>query len=160
MRLGFGALSILMLAHPLPAFGQASWATGAYEPRPVAASHPPAPPPPPVDRHPPDVRRGQWEGQWQGRWVTPPPLPAEPYGYNYIPAPAYRDTGRVVTDGPTMISNNASANVVIQSAPMTMTTTETIMEYVVDDRPRYVRRAVPKRRIAKRPHCVCHLVYR
>lgn len=174
MRLGIGLLGAWLIAGPHAAMAQSSWSPDAYEPRRVERPHP-SPPPRPAHTRPVDH---PVQGYWEGRWIPmapPPPAPAyAPYSRAYAPEPVYvedyppappprryRQDRRGYGDGWSNITNSASANVVVQNAPMTMTTTETITDYIVEDTPRVVRRAAPaKRRVAKKPRCVCHIVYR
>jgi len=174
MRLGIGLLGAWLIAGPHAAMAQSSWSPDAYEPRRVERPHP-SPPPRPAHTRPVDH---PVQGYWEGRWIPmapPPPAPAyAPYSRAYAPEPVYvedyppappprryRQDRPGYGDGWSNITNSASANVVVQNAPMTMTTTETITDYIVEDTPRVVRRAAPaKRRVAKKPRCVCHIVYR
>lgn len=174
MRLGVGLLGAWLIAGPHAAMAQSSWSPDAYEPRRVERPHP-SPPPRPAHTRPVDH---PVQGYWEGRWIPmapPPPAPAyAPYSRAYAPEPVYvedyppappprryRQDRPGYGDGWSNITNSASANVVVQNAPMTMTTTETITDYIVEDTPRVVRRAAPaKRRVAKKPRCVCHIVYR
>lgn len=179
MRLGFGLLGAVLMMGAHAAMAQSNWSPDAYEPRRVERPRPSAPPPRPADRRPVEhPAQGYWEGHWEGRWVPmapPPPAPVyAPYSRAYAPEPVYvedyppappprryRQDRPGYGDGWSNITNSASANVVVQNAPMTMTTTETITEYSVEEAPRVVRRAAPaKRRVAKKPQCVCHIVYR
>ncbi len=172
MRLGVGLLGAWLIAGPHAAMAQSSWSPDAYEPRRVERPHP-SPPPRPAHTRPVDH---PVQGYWEGRWIpmAPPPPVYAPYSRAYAPEPVYvedyppappprryRQDRRGYGDGWSNITNSASANVVVQNAPMTMTTTETITDYIVEDTPRVVRRAAPaKRRVAKKPRCVCHIVYR
>lgn len=174
MRLGVGLLGAWLIAGPHAAMAQSSGSPDAYEPRRVERPHP-SPPPRPAQTRPVDH---PVQGYWEGRWIPmapPPPAPAyAPYSRAYAPEPVYvedyppappprryRQDRPGYGDGWSNITNSASANVVVQNAPMTMTTTETITDYIVEDTPRVVRRAAPaKRRVAKKPRCVCHIVYR
>lgn len=172
MRLGIGLLGAWLIAGPHAAMAQSSWSPDAYEPRRVERPHP-SPPPRPAHTRPVDH---PVQGYWEGRWIpmAPPPPVYAPYSRAYAPEPVYvedyppappprryRQDRRGYGDGWSNITNSASANVVVQNAPMTMTTTETITDYIVEDTPRVVRRAAPaKRRVAKKPRCVCHIVYR
>ncbi len=176
MRLGVGLLGAWLIAGSHAAMAQSSWSPDAYEPRRVERPHP-SPPPRPAQTRPVDH---PVQGYWEGRWIPmapPPPAPAyAPYSRAYAPEPVYvedyppappprrhrhRQDRPGYGDGWSNITNSASANVVVQNAPMTMTTTETITDYIVEDTPRVVRRAAPaKRRVAKKPRCVCHIVYR
>lgn len=184
MRSGLGLLGALVIAWPHSATAQASWTTDAYEPRPPMVQPQPSPAARPIEPQPKRPQpgaphAGYWEGRWEGRWIPsppPPPVYAAPYAPTYAPQPAYvedyppappprryRQERQAYGDNWSSVSNSASANVVIQTAPMTFTTTETVTEYVVEDSSRLVRRAVPvkpKRRIAKKPYCLCRLAYR
>lgn len=183
MRLPIGLLAAMALAGPYAAWAQASWTPDAYNPRDVERPRPSAPPPRIRDAQPHYGGAEQAEGHWESRWVPAPKPPAyappsvrrqvpEP---GYVQSPVYADEGfspppradRHVppryADGWSQAASSATASVVVQNAPITITTTETITEYIVEEATRTVRRAAPakaKRRVAKRPRCVCHIVYR